>query len=315
MAVRYSADPFRDAHDASRLAPSCARPSPAIGGGTRVLLRGRLPASDTSQTSAPRRFERLFSPGLKRRFLFVGSRRRNERGMGSLLCETVTADSMRELLCRARSRRRAGDMVELRLDGVARSRRGRRAARAAAAGRGHLPRVVGGRTVRRLGRGAAPHPAQRARTRAPSSWTSNGARASQDLIGREPAARGRVSLHDFDGRPADLADRVRGDARAPAPATIKVAVRTPRLCDTLPLRGDRPRGRRGRHRHGRCRRAVAAAGHAVRCRAGPMRGNGVAPGQIPAARMIDALPVSRRRCRRPGSSASSAERRCTRCRR
>ena len=38
--------------------------------------------------------------------------------MGSLLCETVTAASMRDL-CAARDRATRGDMVELRLDGVA----------------------------------------------------------------------------------------------------------------------------------------------------------------------------------------------------
>jgi len=93
-----------------------------------------------------------------------------------------------------------------------------------------------------------------------------------------------VSSHDFSGVPADLCARVRA-MRATGAAVIKVAVTAARLSDTLPLLD------------------VARAGDAVVIGMGdagvPSRllatrfgsrwtygGNGVAPGQIRAARMI-----------------------------
>jgi 3-dehydroquinate dehydratase/shikimate dehydrogenase len=101
------------------------------------------------------------------------------------------------------------------------------------------------------------------------------------------AGTGRVVLssHDFTGVPADLCHRVRA-MRATGASVIKVAVTTARLSDTLPLL------------------EIARGGDAVVIGMGdagvPTRllatrfgsrwtygGNGIAPGQIPPARMLE----------------------------
>ena len=96
---------------------------------------------------------------------------------GARLCETVTGATMRDLLA-ARDAATAGDMVELRLDGVRDldvdgALRGRR-----------VPAVVTCRAAWEGGRfdgseeERRAHPPAGARGWARSSWTSSGARAS-----------------------------------------------------------------------------------------------------------------------------------------
>jgi 3-dehydroquinate dehydratase/shikimate dehydrogenase len=103
-----------------------------------------------------------------------------------------------------------------------------------------------------------------------------------DLVARN-RARVVLSLHDFTGVPPDLPEIVR-DMRASGAALIKVAVLAERLTDTLPLIGI---GRDGDA-------VVVAMGDAgapsriLACRYGSRwtyAGDGVAPGQLPAARM------------------------------
>jgi 3-dehydroquinate dehydratase/shikimate dehydrogenase len=110
------------------------------------------------------------------------------------------------------------------------------------------------------------------------------AEAFAGLVGRAPA-RIVLSSHDFAAVPEDLGARV-ADMRRSGAGTIKIAVAVDRLADTLPLRD------------------IARDGHAVVIAMGdsgvPSRllaplygspwtygGHGVAPGQVPARRMIE----------------------------
>ncbi|HET9272059.1 MAG TPA: type I 3-dehydroquinate dehydratase, partial [Vicinamibacterales bacterium] len=200
------------------------------------------------------------------------------------LCETVTGTSMRELLA-ARDAATAGDMVELRLDGVsdldvAGALQGRR-----------TPAVVTCRASWEGGRFDGSEEERRAILRraldAGAEFVDVEWRAGfDDVIARDPA-RVVVSFHDFTGKPAGLEDRVAAMRRTGA-GTIKVAYASRTLSDTLPLR------------------AIGEAGSAVVIGMGepgvPSRllaarygsrwtfaGQAVAPGQMPAARMIDAF--------------------------
>jgi 3-dehydroquinate dehydratase / shikimate dehydrogenase len=202
----------------------------------------------------------------------------------ALLCETVTGASMRELLA-ARDAATVGDMVELRLDGVADvdvagALRGRR-----------TPAVVTCRASWEGGRFDGSEEERRAILRraleAGAEFVDVEWRAGfDDVIALDPA-RAVVSFHDFTGIPAGLEDRVAAMRRTGA-GTIKVAYAASRLCDTLPLR------------------AIGAQGDAVVVAMGdpgaPSRllasrygsrwtfaGHAVAPGQMPAARMRDAF--------------------------
>ena len=202
--------------------------------------------------------------------------------MTALLCETVTGETMEELLA-ARDAAVEANMVELRLDGV----RNLDVERALEGRRGPVivtcrPGWEGGRFVaseeerhallaRALAAGAEYVDVE---------WKA----AFADLVG---AHRDRVvvSSHDFSGVPADLCSRVRA-MRATGAAVIKVAVTAARLSDTLPLLD------------------IARGGDAVVIGMGdagvPSRllatrfgsrwtygGNGVAPGQMSAARMVE----------------------------
>jgi len=202
----------------------------------------------------------------------------------SLLCETVTGATMRELLA-ARDAATVGDMVELRLDGVQDldvlgALRGRR-----------TPAVVTCRAAWEGGRFNGSEDERRAILRqaleAGAEYVDVEWRAGfDDLIALDPA-RAVVSFHDFAGTPAGLDDRVAAMRRTGA-GTIKVAYAARRLLDTLPLR------------------AIGEAGGAVVVAMGepgvPSRllatrygsrwtfaGHAVAPGQMPAARMRDAF--------------------------
>jgi 3-dehydroquinate dehydratase/shikimate dehydrogenase len=202
--------------------------------------------------------------------------------MGSLLCETVTAGSMDDL-CAARDRATRADMVELRLDGVA-------DLDVAGALAGRRKPVVA--TCRASWEGGRFNGSEEERHRILASAFAHGAEfvdvewqaGFQDLVDANPA-RAVVSWHCFDHPAADLAGRVRA-MRASGAATIKVAVRTPRLSDTVPLAAI---GREG----GAVVIGMGDAGVPSRLLATRFgarwtyAGQGIAPGQIPAAEMLD----------------------------
>ena len=213
--------------------------------------------------------------------------------MASLLCETVTGDTMTQLLAaRDTAAADAGvDMLELRLDGVADldvagALHGRRVPVIATC----RPTWEGGRfdgseeTRRRVLEQALEAGADYVDVEWKAFQQAQGGARFDNLV---QANRSRVVLssHDFTGVPTDLCTRA-GAMRATGAAVIKVAVTASRLSDTLPLR------------------ELAKQGDAVVIGMGdagvPSRllatrfgsrwtygGNGVAPGQIPAARMID----------------------------
>ena len=209
------------------------------------------------------------------------------------LCETVTGRSMAELLA-ARDGATHGDMVELRLDGVAdldvaRALEGRR-----------VPVVA---TCRPTWEGGQFDGSEEARAailarafdlgsefvdvewRALSQSNGRTTDGPLDQMVRRDPARVVVSSHDFEGVPVDLDDRVKA-MRSVGAGAIKVAVMASRLTDTLPLK------------------RIAEGGDAVVVGMGeagvPSRllaarygsrwtyaGSAVAPGQLPAARMAD----------------------------
>jgi 3-dehydroquinate dehydratase/shikimate dehydrogenase len=205
----------------------------------------------------------------------------------SLLCETVTGQSMAEV--RAARDAAVGDMVEVRLDGVvdldvAGALQGRR-----------KPVLVTCRPDWEGGRFAG---AEEDRHRILTEAMARGADfvdiewgtlhgihqpAFNDIV-RTDASRVVVSSHDFAGVPNDLEARAR-DMRSHGAAVIKLAVMPHALRETLPLI------------------EIARGGDAVVVGMGdagvPTRllasryasrwtyaGNGVAPGQIPAQRML-----------------------------
>ncbi len=188
---------------------------------------------------------------------------------------------MAELVA-ARDAVASADMVELRLDGVAdpdvaRALEGRR-----------LPAIVTCRPAWEGGRFGGSEEDRRtlieqALTRGAEYVDVEWAARFDDLIARH-APRVIVSMHDFTGSPADLDTRARA-MRGTGAALVKVAITARRLGDTLPLRD------------------IARDGDAVVIGMGdagvPTRllasrfgsrwtygGDGVAPGQIPATRMV-----------------------------
>ncbi|HEY6360654.1 MAG TPA: type I 3-dehydroquinate dehydratase [Vicinamibacterales bacterium] len=197
-----------------------------------------------------------------------------------VLCETVTGRTMAELLA-ARDRAVTGDMVELRLDGVADLDVAR-----ALAGR-NRPAIV---TCRPTWEGGHFEASENQRRVILARALDGGAeyidvewRAGfTELIAQAPA-RVVVSSHDFAGVPTDLESRVRA-MRQTGAAVIKIAVTAARLTDTLPLIGI---GRAG----GAVVIGMGAAGLPTRLLAAHFgsqwtyAGNAVAPGQIPAEEM------------------------------
>ena len=192
-------------------------------------------------------------------------------------------------LVRARDEATHGDMVELRLDGVADLD-----VAAALQGR-RVPAVV---TCRPTWEGGRFDGTEHERAQILSRALERGAdfvdvewRATQQsnadfaaIVSRDPA-RVVVSSHDFEGVPRDLEDRVRA-MRGVGGGSIKVAVAVSRLSETLPLKD------------------IGAVGDAVVIGMGeagvPSRllaahygskwtyaGRGVAPGQMPAETMAD----------------------------
>jgi 3-dehydroquinate dehydratase / shikimate dehydrogenase len=206
----------------------------------------------------------------------------------TLLCETVTGRSMAELI--AARDAATGDMVELRLDGVADLN-----VAAAIAGR-RRPVIV---TCRPQWEGGQFNGAEEARHGILDRALAYGADfvdiewstlhvvdtpTFADLVRRDPA-RVVLSSHDFEGVPATLESRVR-DMRGSGAGVIKVAVAAHALTETLPLIDIARNGDAvviGMGEPGVPSRLLAAR-YGSRW---TYAGNGVAPGQIPAATMID----------------------------
>jgi 3-dehydroquinate dehydratase/shikimate dehydrogenase len=197
----------------------------------------------------------------------------------ALLCETVTGRSMAELV--AARDASAADMVELRLDGVDRPDVAQ-----ALAGR-RTPVIVTCRAGWEGGRFEGSEDERRAMLRRAleggAEYVDVEWRAGFTDLFDAFAPRIVVSSHDFSGVPADLEGQVR-DMRQTGAAVVKVAVTASRLTDTLPLLS---LGRAGRT----VVIGMGAAGLPTRLLAARFgspwsyAGNGVAPGQVPAARM------------------------------
>ena len=205
----------------------------------------------------------------------------------TLLCETVTGATMAELTAARDAAMSAGvvDMVELRLDGV-------QDLDVAGALHGATMPVVA--TCRPAWEGGCFDGSEEARRGVLTRALAHGAayvdiewQAGFDNLIAANRQRVVVSSHDFVGVPADLAARAHA-MRSTGAALIKVAVSAARLSDALPLLD------------------VARPGDAVVVAMGdagvPSRllasrfgsrwtfaGQHVAPGQIPAARMVDAF--------------------------
>ena len=109
------------------------------------------------------------------------------------------------------------------------------------------------------------------------------------FVTRDPA-RVVVSAHDFRGVPSDLGARVEA-MRSSGAAVIKVAVMASSLCDQLPLFEIAARADGGPGR-GHVLLAMGEAGVATRVLAARLgnvwtyAGDGVAPGQVPADRLV-----------------------------
>jgi len=199
-----------------------------------------------------------------------------------LLVETVTGRTMAELRA-ARDAARQVDLVELRLDGTA----GIDVA-GALAGR-QRPVIV---TCRPRWEGGRFDGSEDDRRRILEEALQRGAeyvdiewRAGFDTLVRSASgARVVLSMHDFEGVPADLTDRVRA-MRGTGAGIIKVALMARRLSDALPLRAVTRSGRAvviAMGQAGVSTRLLAA--HFGSC--WTYAGDGMAPGQVPAARMI-----------------------------
>lgn len=200
----------------------------------------------------------------------------------SLLCETVTARSMAELIAKRDGARHA-DLVELRLDGildldVPGALRGRR-----------RPVVVTCRPVWEGGRFDGSEEERRTVLRTAldlgADFVDIEWGAGLERMIRDNSARVIVSSHDFSGVPGDLPERTRA-MRQTGAALIKVAVMPATLSDTLPLAAI---GREG----GAVVVGMGDAGVPTRLLASKFgsrwtyAGNGAAPGQIPADRMVE----------------------------
>ncbi len=210
--------------------------------------------------------------------------------MPSLLCETVTGGTMAELLA-GRDAAAAADMLELRVDGVAdvdvaRALHGRRAPAIVTC----RPAWEGGRfdgseeerrglLVDALACGAEYVDIEWRAVREDSGLGGFG-----DLVRAHPS-RVVVSAHDVGRVPEDLCAQARA-MRATGADVVKVAITAQRLSDTLPLL-DVSRG------GGAVVIGMGDAGVPSRLLASRFgsrwtyAGAGVAPGQMPAARMVE----------------------------
>jgi 3-dehydroquinate dehydratase/shikimate dehydrogenase len=199
-----------------------------------------------------------------------------------LLIETVTGDTMAALRA-ARDAVRLADLVELRLDGVADVD-----VAAALSGRSR-PAVV---TCRPVWEGGRFDGSEEERLRVLAAALEAGAdyvdvewKADAAPLRRLGSGRLVISSHDFGGMPPDLCARAREMRKAGADV-VKIAVTPTRLTDTLPLRDLTRDGRTvviGMGGPGMPTRVLAAQYGSCWTYAGA----GAAPGQIPAARMVD----------------------------
>jgi 3-dehydroquinate dehydratase/shikimate dehydrogenase len=153
--------------------------------------------------------------------------------MRTLLCETVTATRMADLLAARPRVAPEADMVELRLDGVADLD-----VRAAVQGWGR-PVVA---TVRASWEGGRFDGSEEERRRLLALALSAGVdyvdvewKAGFDALVAQAPGRIVLSSHDFDGVPADLHERAIA-MRATGAGTIKIAVTPSRLSESLVLR-------------------------------------------------------------------------------
>jgi 3-dehydroquinate dehydratase / shikimate dehydrogenase len=201
------------------------------------------------------------------------------------LCVTVTADTMAELRER-RDRVTDADLVELRVDSVRDP-----SAAGALAGR-RLPVIF---TCRPEWEGGGFTGSEEERKRLLRDAKKLGAeyidvewRAGFSDVVSECGGHGVVlSMHDFDGVPSDLAERA-SSMRATGAAVVKLAVMTHRLSDCLALRplADRvgsPTVVIGMGDAGLPTRVLAARFGSCWTYAG----DAAAPGQIPAATLIE----------------------------
>jgi 3-dehydroquinate dehydratase/shikimate dehydrogenase len=112
----------------------------------------------------------------------------------------------------------------------------------------------------------------------------------------EVRSRVVLSSHDFDGVPADLADRVR-DMRSHGTGVVKIAVTAKTLRDALPVIAIGREGRTG----AQCTVVIAMGTPGIATRVLPEHvgscwtygGNGVAPGQVTVDRLRDEFRVGR----------------------
>src|SRR5438132_308573 len=179
----------------------------------------------------------------------------------ALLCQTITAPTMAELR-RKRDDASGVDLVELRLDSVTDPN-----VAGALAGR-RLPAIV---TCRPTWEGGQFRGTEEERRRLLSEAFTLGAeyvdvewRAHFDeLIAREAGRRIVLSAHDFDMMPIDLVARVHA-MKSTGAEVVKLAVKTTRLTDCVPLLEIAAQGRRdgglvivGMGEHGLATRVLA----------------------------------------------------------
>ncbi len=151
----------------------------------------------------------------------------------SLICQTVTATTMSQLIRRRDAARRA-DLVELRLDGVVDPD-----VRAAMAGR-HLPVIVTCRPVWEGGKFTGSEEDRRRLLEqaidAGAEYVDLEARAefATALVARTHGRGVVLSYHDFDGVPADLG-RLYDRMRSTGAQIVKIAVTARKLCDVFAL--------------------------------------------------------------------------------
>jgi 3-dehydroquinate dehydratase type I len=228
------------------------------------------------------------------------------------LCATVTGRTMEELR-RARDAAAFADLIEVRLDLVDRPD-----ALGAIEGR-RRPVLV---TCRAEWEGGGFRGSEEERERLLSEAQNAGAEFVDvearaefvSTITRRRRGRGIVlSLHAFGEPPSDLEDRARA-MRSTGAEVVKIVIEAHRLDDMLPLmrlasRSDftDPDGM-----DGHVLLAMGQAGVPTRVLAARMRnrwtyaGDGVAPGQLPAARLLGEFGIRcRRSCTTPASARSA----------
>ena len=203
-----------------------------------------------------------------------------------LLCVSVTAETTNELRAR-RDTAAEADLVELRLDSV------KDPDVAGALVDRRCPVIV---TCRPVWEGGWFRGSEEERRTLLAEALNLGAeyvdiewRGGLDDLVRQRRGRNIVlSMHDFEGVPADLGDRFRA-MRATGAQVVKLAVSATRLCDGLPLLDI---GTRAAADASTVLIAMGAAGLPTRLLAARFgscwtyAGEGVAPGQISAARML-----------------------------